>query len=555
MPSANQQVKFLYGLQEKYTQIQSKDANTLYFTTDTQRLFVGDTEYTRPVAYGAAVPAGSFSPPNSLFVVETGTKRDLYYSKDGTSWDLIATLPAEISGGVFGNNTDTSLDFGETFKIPKVTVDTRGAITAIEDITLTLPSAPANANIDITTSGSGNVVTSVTKTPDTTTGITVALGTVPTTGELQQVKTTADAAMPKSGGAFTGAITVQEPTEATNPATKQYVDGLMSANDAMIYKGTVGGADSDATVTDFDSLTDYKIGWTYKVVEDGTYAGQVCQIGDMLIAIADYADSFKNEDWTVVQTNIDGAVTSTDTLTANQLVLGNGGQTVTTLPAGTNGQVLTATASGVQWSDKTSDTTYTFTNGSNGTFSVTPSNGSPQTVSIGKPATAGTADKVANTLTINGTQYDGSTAQQITIPTEYSLDDLTDVTITRPAANQAVVYDGTTSQFVNRALTKADVGLANVDNTADSQKSVASAATLTTARTITLDGDASGSTSFDGSANVTINTTVSHATAADTATTATSATQATQDASGNVITTTYATKAELTDATLTWGTF
>ena len=216
---------------------------------------------------------------------------------------------------------------------------------------------------------------------------------------------------------------------------------------------------------------------------------------------------------------------------------------------------MTATASGVQWSDKTSDTTYTFTNGSNGTFSVTPSNGSPQTVSIGKPATAGTADKVANTLTINGTQYDGSTAQQITIPTEYSLDDLTDVTITSPAANQAVVYDGTTSQFVNRALTKADVGLANVANTADSQKSVASAATLTTARTITLDGDASGSTSFVGSANVTINTTVSHATAADTATTATSATQATQDASGNVITTTYATKAELTDATLTWGTF
>lgn len=555
MPATNQPIKFLYGLQSHYTPIQPKDANTLYFTTDTQRLFVGDTEYTRPIAYGNSVPEDSFSPPNSLFVVETNTKRDLYFSKDGSSWDLIATLPAEISGGVFGDNTDTSLDFGETFKIPKVTVDNRGNVTAIEDVTLTLPSAPADATIDITTLGSGNVVTSVTKTADTTTGITVQLGSVPSTDDLEKVKATADGAMPKSGGAFTGPVTIQTPTEDNNPATKQYVDNLLAANNAMIFKGTVGDADSGATVTDFDSLTDYKIGWTYKVVEDGTYAGQVCQIGDMLIAIADYADSFKNKDWTVVQTNIDGAVTSTDTLTANQLVLGNGGQTVTTLPAGTNGQVLTATASGVQWSDKTPDTTYTFADGSDGTFSVTPSNGSAQTVSIGKPATAGTADKVANALTINGTQYDGSTAQQITIPTEYSLDDLTDVIITSPAANQAVVYDDTTSQFVNRALTKADVGLANVDNTADSQKSVASAATLTTARTITLDGDASGSTSFDGSENVTITTTVSHATAADTATTATSATKATQDASGNVITDTYATKTELTNATLTWGTF
>ena len=53
-------------------------------------------------------------------------------------------------------------------------------------------------------------------------------------------------------------------------------------------------------------------------------------------------------------------------------------------------------------------------------------------------------------------------------------------------------------------LVKGDVGLGNVDNTADSVKAVASAAKLTTARTITLGGDVSGSTSFDGSGNVTI---------------------------------------------------
>lgn len=40
----------------------------------------------------------------------------------------------------------------------------------------------------------------------------------------------------------------------------------------------------------------------------------------------------------------------------------------------------------------THDTTYTFTNGSNGTFTVMPKGGSAQTVSIGKPSTAGIAD-------------------------------------------------------------------------------------------------------------------------------------------------------------------
>lgn len=69
----------------------------------------------------------------------------------------------------------------------------------------------------------------------------------------------------------------------------------------------------------------------------------------------------------------------------------------------------------------------------------------------------------------------------------------------------------------NVNITKANIGLGNVDNTADANKSVKHA------------------TSADS------------ATAANSATTANSATKATQDASGNVITTTYATKNELRD--------
>lgn len=46
---------------------------------------------------------------------------------------------------------------------------------------------------------------------------------------LEGVQTTAEAAMPKAGGEFTGAIKVIAPTEDTNPATKKYVDDALGS--------------------------------------------------------------------------------------------------------------------------------------------------------------------------------------------------------------------------------------------------------------------------------------------------------------------------------------
>jgi len=57
-------------------------------------------------------------------------------------------------------------------------------------------------------------------------------------------------------------------------------------------------------------------------------------------------------------------------------------------------------------------------------------------------------------------------------------------------------------------LVKGDVGLGSVDNTADSTKNVLSATKLTTTRTISLDGDVTGSVSFDGTGDVSITSTV-----------------------------------------------
>lgn len=123
---------------------------------------------------------------------------------------------------------------------------------------------------------------------------------------------------------------------------KTYADGLLAANDAMIFKGTIGNSSSGATVTALPTAK-YSAGWTYRVITAGTYAGHVCEIGDLIIAVKDgpaSGTSVVNADWTVAQTNIDGAVTASAALTANTLILGNGNKTVKSLANGTNGQIL-----------------------------------------------------------------------------------------------------------------------------------------------------------------------------------------------------------------------
>ena len=85
--------------------------------------------------------------------------------------------------------------------------------------------------------------------------------------------------------------------------------------------------------------------------------------------------------------------------------------------------------------------------------------------------------------------------------------------IAQAKKSEVVTVDGKVDTHVARidnphAVTKAQVGLGNVDNTPDSSKNVLSASKLTTARTITLTGDVTGSVSFDGTANANITATI-----------------------------------------------
>lgn len=152
----------------------------------------------------------------------------------------------------------------------------------------------------------------------------------------------------------TGLLPGNEGTnEANILATQQYVLDQMEVADALMYKGTVN---SNADLP--DGSTDakkYKTGWTYKVATAGTYAGKVCEVGDMIIANKDWASgATPNNDWDVVQANIDGAVVNNSpTATNNAIaVFDNSGRVIkdsqviieTTLSASSDANVPTSKA-------------------------------------------------------------------------------------------------------------------------------------------------------------------------------------------------------------------
>lgn len=106
---------------------------------------------------------------------------------------------------------------------------------------------------------------------------------------------------------------------ASTYATKSQVSALSSA---LVYRGTVDAKYALPT-------KNVKVGDVYVVAATGTFAGQTCESGDMIIAqTASNAEGTPAPTWTVVQTNINGAVTTTDTLTESKLIVGGGNRTI-----------------------------------------------------------------------------------------------------------------------------------------------------------------------------------------------------------------------------------
>ena len=98
------------------------------------------------------------------------------------------------------------------------------------------------------------------------------------------------------------------------------------------------------------------------------------------------------------------------------------------------------------------NTTYTFANGSAGNFTVTPSGGNAQTVSVGKPANAGNADTVGGISPSAFVKKAGDTMTGI-------------LTISQTSSGQPLTLHGNDAvsliQFVNNKVETAEVGYTN----------------------------------------------------------------------------------------------
>lgn len=271
-----------------------------------------------------------------------------------------------------------------------------------------------------------------------------------------------------TNAALTGTPTAPTPAstdDSTKIATTEFVkdavaSGVAGVTNALVFKGTLG---TDGTVEELPDAP--KVGDVYIVSTAGNYGGAVCEVGDMLVCTKAKAGEGSAE-WKAVQANINGAITGSAAMTADQLVIGAGGQAVKVLAAGSANQILKIVSGKPAWA---AEYKVAVQAGTDGSLTI-----DGQKYTVGKPATAGTADKVAHKLTIslNGTAqtgFDGSAAVSFNI-TPSSIGAAaashthvgTAVTLTgysKPASYSAVAATDT----VNAAIGKLEAGLNELD--------------------------------------------------------------------------------------------
>lgn len=227
-----------------------------------------------------------------------------------------------------------------------------------------------------------------------------------------------------TSAALTGtptAPTANSNTNSTQIATTAFVqsaiDSKIAAADAMIYKGTIG---TSGTITSLPAT--HKTGWTYKVITANTYAGKACEVGDMIICLTDGTEA-NDSHWTVVQSNIDGAVTGPASSVANRVAIFNG----------STGKVIKDSgftiASSVPANAKFTDTTY--------------STATPSTDGLMSKDDKTKLNTIASGAEVNQNAFSNIVVGSTTIAADTKTDSLTfaagsNVTITPDATNDKI---------------------------------------------------------------------------------------------------------------------
>ena len=447
MPSANAKINFKAGLQSSFDKL-TKDLNTVYFITDTQRFFVGETEYSRPVSYGSSLPTG-YLPPNSLFVLEGTGTRDLFFSKDGASWEPIAHVnEAVLNSDDKTIGVITAKAYGSATKVPVITVDSKGAITAIEEKSIAFP-----AETDITigaSTGSGNVIGSLTANGHTITPAmvnAVVANNAITAATANSLVKYDEKGLVVSGVAAGTAATKDVATEAIGTSAN---DNLVTGSQVKTYVDSAVAGLAGAMHFVGVSTTDPK-GTTGATVSGHTKwsAGDVVIYGNKEFVL-DKAEN-KAANWHELGDEsiyaVKGSIVNAD-IAANAAI---DQSKINGLGTSLDGKV-----------DKVTDAV-------KGNFVAFGANGA--VADSGKKATDfATANSVSElTGRVGQAETDIDNLQAVTIAGKdlmgditISLDDLSDVTITAPAAGQGLAYVAAKKVWKNSAITASSVAWTGV---------------------------------------------------------------------------------------------
>ena len=214
--------------------------------------------------------------------------------------DLDSITPIQLNDLILTTTSDYA-PVWKKFLIPIYT----GATSTSDGVVGLVPSCPSNRyNAFLRGDGTWTSPSDTKVTNNTTTSkyyLTGSTSNANTTGTLVKRSTVY---VDTDGHLYDNSIKV---------ATEDYVNNKIldgfATNDAMVFKGTLG---TNGTITSLPT-SGYSAGWTYKVATAGTYAGQSCGIGDMVICVNDGPTSGAstiNSDWSVVQNQLDLASAS-----------------------------------------------------------------------------------------------------------------------------------------------------------------------------------------------------------------------------------------------------
>lgn len=411
-------------------------------------------------------------------------------SNDAKKYTLTHKQPQNLTAASYGANSALN-----SIAMPTLTVDSYGHVTAISTITIDATKVKAaaltnengyyyligttgtdiqqpkyNSNIKIDKDGNllataiyengtllSNKYAAKQQATDTLTGTVMLSDAIDGTSDAETGHT---AATP---------LAVKNAIEAANT----YAKTLFSENDALVFVGTINATGVfqshnsqilenviDNTTTINSASFPYKAGYTMKFTQAGTLvlgeAGyQVTfnvEPGDVLLCINDKGNTFSGSDFTVIQNNIDGALTSAALL--NGLLYASNSRSVNSLafPVDGDGYLkFNATSEVLEWVAN-SALWRTFYNGSTSGSTISNKNiilksatntstTDPLVITFGTESGQGTITYTINpkaiansalenlTLVQNSTQfeYNAATAKSLTIGVGLVLSQVSDV--------------------------------------------------------------------------------------------------------------------------------